>query len=349
MSHDFDDKERMPERRSRRDPRIRREEPEKELKVLNDGAVHPVKGTVSKTDARTASRAESKTASRTESKTASRTASAGGAAGGRDKRRAGRSAGTAEGSGLTLRQEREIARKKKIRRFIVMAVAECFVLAAIFGYAYVARQLNKMQKPIFVEKDVQNNDLAVETVEKMKGYWTIAVFGVDARDNAIDKYTNADVNIICNINQDTGEIKLASVFRDSYLNISENGSYNKINQAYFVGGPQQAVSALNRNLDLNITDYMTFNWKAVAEGINVLGGVDIELSNAEFYYINSFITETVKATGIGSHQLTHAGMNHLDGVQAVAYGRLRLMDTDYARTERQRKVIAQALDRKSVV
>ena len=124
--------------------RIRREEPEKELKVLNDGAVHPVKGTVSKTDARTASRAESKTASRTESKTASRTASAGGAAGGRDKRRAGRSAGTAEGSGLTLRQEREIARKKKIRRFIVMAVAECFVLAAIFGYAYVARQLNKI-------------------------------------------------------------------------------------------------------------------------------------------------------------------------------------------------------------
>ena len=85
--------------------------------------------------------------------------------------------------------------------------------------------------------------------------------------------------------------------------------------------------------------------EAVANAIDVLGGVDIELSKAEFYYINSFITETVKATGIGSHQLTHAGMNHLDGVQAVAYGRLRLMDTDYARTERQRKIIAQAFEK----
>ena len=90
---------------------------------------------------------------------------------------------------------------------------------------------------------------------------------------------------------------------------------------------------------------MTFNWKAVANAIDVLGGVDIELSKAEFFYINSFITETVKATGIGSRQLTHAGMNHLDGVQAVAYGRLRLMDTDYARTERQRKIIAQAFEK----
>ena len=87
---------------------------------------------------------------------------------------------------------------------------------------------------------------------------------------------------------------------------------------------------------------MTFNWNAVANGINVLGGIDMNISKAEFYYINSFITETVKGTGIGSHQLTHAGENHLDGVQAVAYGRLRLMDTDYARTERQRKVVEAA-------
>ena len=121
--------------------------------------------------------------------------------------------------------------------------------------------------------------------------------------------------------------------------------YNKFNQAYFVGGPEQAMAALNRNMDLNITDYITFNWKAVADAINILGGVDIELSKAEFYYINSFITETVKATGIGSNQLTHAGMNHLDGVQAVAYGRLRLMDTDFARTERQRKVIKLAFEK----
>lgn len=259
---------------------------------------------------------------------------------------AGDSAGAA-GSGVSGWQQALVDRKKKKRRRIItMIVAECFALMFIFGYGYIARRLNRIQRPTdFKIEEIKSNDLNQETVETMKGYWTIAIFGVDARNNAITKGTNADVNIICNINRDTGEIKLVSVFRDTYMNISEKGAYNKINQAYFLGGPEQAIQAMNRNLDLNISDYMTFNWKAVADAINVLGGVDIELSKAEFYYINSFITETVKATGIGSHQLKHAGMNHLDGVQAVAYGRLRLMDTDYARTERQRKVIAQAFEK----
>ena len=78
---------------------------------------------------------------------------------------------------------------------------------------------------------------------------------------------------------------------------------------------------------------MTFNWKSVADGINMLGGIDgIDISKAEFRYINSFITETVQKTGVPSTQLKSAGVQHLDGIQAVAYGRLRLMDTDYART-----------------
>ena len=109
-----------------------------------------------------------------------------------------------------------------------------------------------------------------------------------------------------------------SVFRDTYLNIDDDNDYNKINHAYFTGGPNDAAKALNKNLDLNITDFVTFNWKAVADGINILGGVDMEISRAEFYYINSFITETVEATGVYSTHLKHAGMTHLDGVQAVA-------------------------------
>ena len=120
---------------------------------------------------------------------------------------------------------------------------------------------------------------------------------------------------------------------------------NKINAAYAEGGPQQAIKAINKNLDLNITQYVTFNWKAVATGINILGGVDIEISKAEHYYINAFITETVKGTGIGSVQIKKPGMHHMDGVQAVAYGRLRLMDSDYARTERQRLVIQKAFEK----
>lgn len=344
MSRDYEEFKR-PERKSRRDPRMaRKEEPVRRmgtgrqagaqqrqgsagrggqtggLKVMNDSSVHPVP-----------KRAGDRTAS-----SGRRTASVQSAAASGNARMAG---------GISQRREPDMAKKRRRRRIIGMIVAECFALIFIFGYAYVARLMNQVKRPVIDMQQVENQDLDVVTKEKLKGYWTIAVFGVDARDNAIERGTNSDVNIICNINLETGEIRLVSLFRDTYLNISKDGSYNKFNQAYFVGGPEQAMAALNRNLDLNITDYMTFNWKAVADAINILGGVDVELSKAEFYYINSFITETVKATGVGSNQLTHAGMNHLDGVQAVAYGRLRLMDTDFARTERQRKVIKLAFEK----
>ncbi|MBE5978337.1 MAG: LytR family transcriptional regulator [Paenibacillaceae bacterium] len=178
-----------------------------------------------------------------------------------------------------------------------------------------------------------------------KGYWTIAVFGVDSRDGNLDKGALSDVEMLCNINKETGEIKLLSVYRDTYLKINSKGTYHKINEAYFKGGHKQAMEALNENLDLNIDDYATFNWKSVADAINILGGIDLEITDSEFAYINGFITETVNSTGVGSHQLKHAGTNHLDGVQAVAYARLRLMDTDFNRTERQRKVVNLAMEK----
>lgn len=253
------------------------------------------------------------------------------------------SGGRITATNQSAQKAKKSAKSRKVRRLIILAVAECIALTFIFTYAFFARKWSLIVRSSdWNEKDVTNPVFSVDMPEYMKGHWTFAVFGVDSRDKNVLKGTNSDVIMICDVDQDTGEIKLVSIFRDSYLNIDDKGTYNKINQAYFVGGPTQAVKALNRNLDLNITDYVTFNWNAVADGINALGGIDMNISKAEFYYINSFITETVKGTGIGSTQLSHAGDNHLDGVQAVAYGRLRLMDTDYARTERQRKVIKAA-------
>lgn len=177
------------------------------------------------------------------------------------------------------------------------------------------------------------------------GYWNIAVFGVDSRDGGLEKGALADVQMIASINKKTGEIRLVSVYRDTYVQINNDGDFHKINEAYFKGGHKQALDTLKRNLDIDVDDYATFNWKAVADAINILGGVDLEITDSEFAYINSFITATVESTGIGSFQLEHPGMNHLDGVQAVAYSRLRLMDTDYNRTERQRKVVSLALEK----
>ena len=178
-----------------------------------------------------------------------------------------------------------------------------------------------------------------------KGYYTVAVFGVDSRNGNLGKDALSDVNMICQVNRESGEIRLVSIYRDTYVQINKDGTYHKFNEAYFKGGPEQAIWTLENNLDVKVDDYITFNWKAVVDGINILGGVDIEITDAEFKYINGFITETVNSTGVGSYQLEHAGMNHLDGVQAVAYARLRLMDTDYQRTQRQRKVVSLAFDK----
>lgn len=185
---------------------------------------------------------------------------------------------------------------------------------------------------------------AVKSLGQSK-YWTVAVFGVDSRDGNLGAGALSDVIMLASINRKTGDVNLTSVYRDTYLQIDEEGKYHKINEAYFKGGPKQAIAALNRNFDLDIDDYVTFNWKAVAEGLNVLGGVDLDISDKEFAYINAFITETVQGTGLGSVQLEHSGMNHLDGVQAVAYARLRLMDTDFNRTARQRKVLELAMQK----
>ena len=219
-----------------------------------------------------------------------------------------------------LHRDIRAARKKRRRKKRMILAVELVVLAVLLVSVY-----------RFFKKDT--------------GYWNIAVFGVDSRDGNLGKGALADVDLICSINKETGEIKLVSVFRDTYLKIDDNDTYFKMNEAYFKGGPKQALSTLNTNLDLDIDDYVTFNWKAVADTINILGGIDLEISDSEFKYINSFITETVESTGVASVHLASAGMNHLDGVQAVAYARLRLMDTDFNRTARQRKVITLAMEK----
>lgn len=258
----------------------------------------------------------------------------------------GSRAGRSSGRNGKYRRRKNENKKKKIIIGVIVGILVLIAAAVMAVYAYIQHNLGQMDSNEFNLKEVENPNISLEMKEKMeKGYWTVAIFGLDSRDSSTGKGNRADVIMIANLNRETGEIKLVSVYRDTYLNVSDKNTYNKINAAYEQGGPEQAVKALNKNLDLNITHYAAFNWKAVATAINILGGVDIDISKAEFYYINAFITETVKGTGIGSVQLKSAGLNHLDGVQAVAYGRLRLMDSDYARVERQKLVIEKAFEK----
>jgi LCP family protein required for cell wall assembly len=142
---------------------------------------------------------------------------------------------------------------------------------------------------------------------------------------------------------------LISVYRDSYLKInnkSGNEIIDKVTHAYAYGGAQNAIAALNRNLDLNIKEFMAANFDAVSEAVDALGGVDIEITNAELKYINGYIYEINKVTGKNSPNVTKTGKQTLNGVQATAYGRIRYTaGGDYKRTERMRDVLQEMINK----
>ncbi len=226
--------------------------------------------------------------------------------------------------------------------FVMIAAVWAALIGTMLGCGW-----NKTHPPGVVPDSIQseNTNLSIETQEKMEGYWTVALFGVDSREGHLGKGTRSDMEMVCNINLGTGEIRLVSIYRDTFVKINEKNRYDKINEAYFQGGPKQAIYALNENMDLTVDDYASFSWRSVVDAINLLGGIDVEITPEEFKVINGFITETVESTAVGSHHLKESGLNHLDGVQAVAYARLRKMDTDFQRTKRQRKVVELVLQK----
>ena len=241
--------------------------------------------------------------------------------------------------------KKEKKKKSRWKKILLLSVIEILTLVFIFCTAYIVRYMNIKPEVEFNIKNVKNENIDVTKQEQMQGYWTIAVFGVDSRDGGVGRGANADVQLIVCIDRATGAVKLASVFRDTYLNLAAGSRFAKINEAYADGGPEQAVAALNKNLDLDIEHYATFNWRAVADVINMLGGVDIDITEKEFKYMNAYIHETsieskVNVKNPAAEYIKKPGMQHLDGVQAVAYARLRYMDDDFTRTKRQREVIS---------
>jgi LCP family protein required for cell wall assembly len=237
-----------------------------------------------------------------------------------------------------------IARKKKRQRQIILLVVEILILLILALALFVALKLSRIEKDTsFSASDVVvNEDIAEESIEIMSSYTTIALFGLDNRSNGKLSSGRSDVIIIACINNDTHDVKLVSVYRDTYLDTGDS-KYRKCNAAYSSGGPEQAINMLNKNLDLNITDYVTVDFNAVVECVDLLGGVVIpEVSDEEAVLMYGYMDEINKLTKNNSQYLSSGGTNVLmDGVQACAYARIRQTSgDDYKRTERQRTVIA---------
>ena len=237
--------------------------------------------------------------------------------------------------------------KKKKVLFVLEIIVLLLFIGGLYVYGQISSRLDKIEQPELKKEKIVVNQEA----PKMTGYKTYVLFGIDTRGEG-SQYSaqNSDTMIIVSVNNDTKEVRMVSVYRDTLLNVGDD-TYTKANAAYALGGPEQAITMLNTNLDLDISDYATADFSALVEVIDDLGGLDIPLSYAEIEHMNNYCVETSKLTGKDytplekpepkpEDQEAIVGTYHLNGVQATSYCRIRYTASlDMGRTERQRRVI----------
>ena len=248
---------------------------------------------------------------------------------------------------MASKTKKRITKKQQQKRKLIIFGIEVLCLLLLLGVLYVWSIISKME----VDTDFDNSeagineDIAEETLETLEGYTNIALFGLDNRTQGKYDRGLSDVIMIASINNKTKEVRLVSVYRDTYLSIGD-GKFNKANTAYAKGGAKQAVQMLNANLDLNIKEYACVDWAAVTEAVDALGGVEIEITAEEARQINTYIWEVDQMLGTKSAWVDGAGKKLLTGTQATTYARIRkTAGNDFKRTSRQRIVLEAMLNK----
>ena len=235
-------------------------------------------------------------------------------------------------------------KKKKLGLILGIELLIFIALAAGFGWYYVNSKLDMVVADPVEKESIDISDAVTETMTET--YTTVALFGLDNRGSAKDMtkagVAHSDAIIIASINNDTKEVKLVSVYRDCFLDIAKSGAgTQKLTHAYMLGGPTCTIETLNKNLDLNITDYVAVDFAALTKAIDALGGVTIDVKSNELNNLNHNLEEQIEVTGIASEGVWSAGEQVLNGAQATAYARIRKVGNgDFERTQRQRAVIA---------
>lgn len=222
-------------------------------------------------------------------------------------------------------------KKQKPKWVKVTAVCLCIVLvlfSAFYIYAY--SLISKIERV-----PLDQEDLGIST-DVYGGVRNIALLGLDTReDNATGR---ADANVILTIDKKHNKIKLTSIARDTYVSI-DGHKKDKLTHAYAYGKSQLSVKTLNQNFGLEITDYVTMNFFELARIIDQMGGVEIDVSDAEFKELNGYVIPTTDFGDIPCEKLKSAGVQTLSGAQAVCYARIRHTDSDIERGNRQKEVL----------
>ena len=227
--------------------------------------------------------------------------------------------------------------KKKLGITFLVILIIIIILAGC-AVGFVMTKVNKVNHVEIAPEEIEINE-GVDT-----GYRNIVLLGTDTRADTLDE-GRSDCIIIASINEKTKEIKLTSVYRDSYLQIPGR-SLDKVTHAYAYGGPALSMSTLNTNLDLDIKEFVAINFYVVMDVVDAVGGVNIEVDSAELQYINNYIDSINKEEGKSGKHVTTTGTQNLSGVQALAYARIRYTSGgDYKRTERMREVLMAVLNK----
>jgi len=236
--------------------------------------------------------------------------------------------------------------KKKMIIIISLLALLCLTAAgAIWGYTILNDKIDKID---YVETPQGSEKFGIDAkvAADLKNYENILILGVDDTESKKDKFTGArsDAIIIASINKTTGEVLLTSVMRDTYMEMQDSdGDYimDKVTHAHHYGGGLDACRTLNRNLDLNITKFVIFNWGSVANLVDSMGGIELDVKGEELIELNVIGEETAKVLGKSYTWLGEPGLQKLNGVQAAAYCRIRhSAGGDQGRTERARATFA---------
>lgn len=241
-----------------------------------------------------------------------------------------------------MNEKRKTSGVKKF--FKVLGIILLILILLLFGvgagvYLYLKNSLDTMQHVDVDENSIEVND-GVE--ESLKGYRTIALYGVDSREDQLETGTRSDCIILAIIDQENKKVKLVSVYRDTYVRINENGNtkLDKLTHAYAYGGAPLSMSTINTNLDLDVKEFATVNFNSLVDIVNAVDGVRISIDDSEIKYLNAYIDGNNKVLGTSSSHITKTGAQDLDGVQALAYARIRYTSGgDYKRAERMRTVL----------
>ncbi len=254
-------------------------------------------------------------------------------------------------------KERKKNRKKiPIAVKILISLSLVLVLAIVSVFAYVSIAFDYNYEPITKEPEALGFEEVIE-----EEIINIALFGIDTRSLTSFK-GNSDSIMVLSVNTKTKKVKIISVVRDTLVPIERNGkiTYTKINAAYSYGGPELAIKTLNQNFGLDISEYATVNINGMMDIIDAVGGIDVTLVEQEVapaeqrtHGINDTIKEACGMVGKDPEQyyFTEPGTYHMNGIQAVAYSRIRYVknvwgtNNDYGRTDRQRYVMEQLFNK----